>query len=147
MSRINSKMVEDFAFELDKEFERVVQGSVVRFMDIATTFIFDAILENSRVFSGYYLANHRIGIGGLDDAELEPPERGDPEPFQYLDLAAVSRNEELQKLETLDSPWVKITIGTAVPYAPILEAEDATYARGEEEGLAQAIGFFAVEEF
>jgi len=147
MAHITSKMVEDFALDLEKEFEEQVLGNLVRFMDISTTLVFDAILENSRVFSGYYLANHRIGIGGLDDAQLDPPERGDPEPFQYLDLAAASRNDELQKLTQLKEPFVKIVIGTAVPYAPILEAEDATYERGLEEGLSQAAGFFALEGF
>lgn len=144
---ISSKMLEDFSIALEKEYKEQVEKTVMRFMDIATTLVFDSILENSRVFSGYYLANHRIGIGGLDIAELDPPERGDPSPFQYLDLAATSRDFELRKLEDIKTPWIKIILGTAVPYAPILEGEDATYTRGVEEGLLQTAGFFAVERF
>ena len=70
----------------------------------------------------------------------------DPEPFQYLDVAAVSRDGELRKLTSIESPWESVTIGTAVPYAKILEGEDATYARGAEEGIQQAIAFFALED-
>lgn len=134
-----------FERDMDKAFREAVIKPVVRLHKITITLIYDALLQNSAIFSGYYMSNHRIGIGDLTDAALDPSERPeDVLPFAFIDNVLRARNQELNKIDALQDrgigDFTTVVIGTAVPYAEELEARDATYNKAAAEGSAQAAG-------
>lgn len=134
-----------FEREMDKAFREAVIKPVVALHKKTVVLIYDALLDNSAIFSGYYMSNHRIGIGGLSDALLEPSERPDDVvPFAFIDNVLRARNAELNKIDALQDrgigDFTTVVIGTAVPYADELEARDATYNKAAAEGSSKASG-------
>ena len=96
--------------------------------------IYDRIIFNSRILSGYYKSNHRIMVSG-SNAKLEPSVRPkNVEALQFVDNIESTRQRELAKLTRVKKLGLSIRIGTAVPYALELEARDATYQRSVAEG-------------
>ena len=134
-----------FERAMDTAFREAVIEPVVRLHKVTVTLVYDALLDNSAIFSGYFMSNHRIGIPVLDDAELDPAERPDDvQAFQYIDNVLRTRNAELNKLNALPArgigDFTTVVIGTAVPYAEELESRDATYNKAAAEGSQQAMG-------
>lgn len=72
------------------------------------------VVEETPVWSGYAASNHRIGVGGLEDAEVSPPIRV---AFRgaYVDEIEPTRAAEIAKLAQLSSGQV-VEVGNAVPY-------------------------------
>lgn len=134
-----------FERDMDKAFREAVVKPVVKLHKITIELIYDALIQNSAIFSGYYMSNHRIGIGDLTDALLDPPERPeDVLPFAFIDNVLRTRNQELDKTDALRDrgigDFTTVVIGTAVPYAEELEARDRTYNNATAEGSLQAAG-------
>ena len=134
-----------FERDMNEAFREAVIKPVVKLHKKTIVLIYDALLENSAIFSGYYMSNHRIGIGDLTDASLDPSERPeDVLPFAFIDNVLRARNQELNKIDALQDrsidDFTTVVIGTAVPYAEELEARDATYNKAAAEGASQAAG-------
>ncbi len=88
--------------------------------------IYEALLSPgiSRVFSGYFKSNHRVILGKTGSARLVPATRpNDATSLQFIDNVEAARAEELAKIASI-KPFTESSIGTAVPYAEILEAVD-----------------------
>lgn len=100
--------------------------------------VYREILNRAAFLSGYFKSNHRIGIGGLPDAELNPPERpDDAKPGQFAGNIPKTRQQELAKLKGL-AAFGRVVIGTAVPYSEELESRDQTYKDGAFVGGEKA---------
>ena len=134
-----------FERQMDRAFREAVIKPVVKLHKMTVVLVYDAIIDNSAIFSGYYMSNHRIGIPVLADALLDPKERPDDVlPFAFIDNVLRARNSELNKLDALRDrgigDFTTVVIGTAVPYAEELEARDGTYNKAAAEGSAEAAG-------
>ena len=134
-----------FERQMDAAFREAVIKPVVALHKRTVVLVYDALIDNSRIFSGYYMSNHRIGIGELSSAELDPDERPeDVQAFAFIDNVLRARNSELNKIDALQDrgigDFTTVFIGTAVPYALELEARDATYNKAVAEGASKASG-------
>ncbi len=98
------------------------------------TQVFLFIVNNSPVYSGYYAANHKIVIGGLErtggDFPRHPRNKSDDEDAwvdrgAFVDLIGTNEEAQLAKLNQRDKDGAirKVTIGTSVPYADAAQAE------------------------
>lgn len=91
----------------------------------------------SRIFSGYYKSNHRVLIAKNSTARLTPAKRpANAESLQFLDNIETARAEGLTKTKNIKA-FSTTLIGTAVPYANILEAVDSTYQKAADIGLSK----------
>lgn len=91
----------------------------------------------SRVFSGYYKSNHRVLVNKNSTANLIPAKRpSDAKQFQFIDNVEIARVTGLSKIDGIKAFSTTI-IGTAVPYAGILEAVDSTYQKAADIALSK----------
>ena len=91
----------------------------------------------SRIFSGYYKSNHRVLVNKNSTAVLIPAKRpDDAKLFQFLDNVETARSTGLSKIEGIKAFSTTI-IGTAVPYASVLEAVDSTYQKAADIALSK----------
>lgn len=91
----------------------------------------------SRVFSGYYKSNHRVMTQKNSTAALIPAKRpADAKQFQFIDNVEVARALGLSKIEGIKA-FSTTLIGTAVPYADVLEAVDSTYQKAADIALSK----------
>ena len=100
---------------------------------------FDALFipGASRIFSGYYKSNHRVLVQKNSTAVLIPAKRpDDAKSLQFLDNVEIARAFGLSKIEGIKA-FSTTLIGTAVPYAGILEAVDSTYQKSADIALSK----------
>jgi len=91
----------------------------------------------SRVFSGYYKSNHRVLVNKNSTAVLIPAKRpADAKQFQFIDNIEIARSTGLSKIEGIKA-FSTTLIGTAVPYADVLEAVDSTYQKAADIALSK----------
>ena len=96
-------MLNDLA-ELQRQFDQAVSESAdVAGVDMMRTLAEEAlnwVVDETPIWSGYAASNHRIGIGGLEDAEVTPSVRVS---FRgaYVEEIEPSRAAELAKLAGL----------------------------------------------
>ncbi|KKL16666.1 hypothetical protein LCGC14_2493300 [marine sediment metagenome] len=91
----------------------------------------------SRIFSGYYKSNHRVLVNKSSTANLIPAKRpADAKQFQFLDNVEIARATGLSKIDGIKA-FSTTLIGTAVPYANILEAVDSTYQKAADIALSK----------
>ncbi len=91
----------------------------------------------SRIFSGYYKSNHRVLVNKNSTAVLIPAKRpSDAKSLQFLDNVESARSLGLSKIEGIKA-FSTTLIGTAVPYANILEAVDSTYQKAADIALSK----------
>lgn len=107
---------------LERQFDEMVQEQVldagVHMMRVAVTETFNMIVDTTTVWSGYAAANQRIGVGGLEDAELDPPMRSElPPAGEFVHLIEPSRARELAKLADIEF-GEPVEVGTSVGYFP-----------------------------
>ncbi len=101
--------------------------------------MFDALFTPgaSRIFSGYYKSNHRVLVNKNSTAVLIPAKRpADAKALQFLDNVEAARSLGLSKIEGIKA-FSTTLIGTAVPYAGILEAVDSTYQKAADVALSK----------
>jgi len=91
----------------------------------------------SRIFSGYYKSNHRVLVNKSSTANLIPAKRpDDAKSLQFLDNVEIARATGLSKIDGIKA-FSTTLIGTAVPYANILEAVDSTYQKAADIALSK----------
>ncbi len=107
---------------LERDFDAMAEEQFYergrQMMRLVVSQTFNMIVDNTVVWSGYAAANQRIGIGGLEDAELNPRARGGspyPAAGEYEHLIEPTRVDELSKLADIQF-GEPVEIGTAVGY-------------------------------
>ena len=91
----------------------------------------------SRIFSGYYKSNHRVLVSRNSTAVLIPAKRpADAKQFQFIDNVEIARAFGLSKIKGIKA-FSTTLIGTAVPYADVLEAVDSTYQKAADIALSK----------
>ena len=119
-----------------------MQGRINRMSATLTqTGLFTAVqhsVENTRVWSGYHAANHKVVVNQSvvgADIELEPPVRGSqiaglegapPSRGEFEDLVEPNLQQQLAKVQQ-QKPWLEAGVANAGPCAAQLEARDGTY--------------------
>lgn len=125
-----------------KKFFSDIDGAVRDIRNEVVTYMFEFIVFNSPVWSGYYAANHKIVIGGLERTgggfPRFPAERKEWEARGAF-TALIDTNADIM-LGRLNQdptgPTRKVTIGTSVPYAEFLSGEHL-YQLAAAQALAQ----------
>lgn len=104
---------------LERDFDEMayqaIQESGIEMMQFCVAATFEHIMDVTPVWSGYAAANIRIGLGGLEDAELDPASRAPSPPSGlYEALIPITRAEELAKLDDVQfAEPVEIGVGVA----------------------------------
>lgn len=113
---------------LGREFDEMagqVHEAGIQMMRLVVSTTFQMVVQNTEIWSGFAAANVRIGIGGLDDAELLSPPRPAYESAKDPGVKAIRGKYEAQittenarELGKLDGIQFgePVEIGTAVQY-------------------------------
>ncbi len=117
---------------------RAIMNAEVELIQVLRTIIedaYDAIINASPIFTGYYASNHRITIrgenrsikAGSSTPKLFPSSkpRVTTENIYFANISS-ARSEELAKLNDLEVGDT-VMISTAVPYAEEIEQNHSVY--------------------
>lgn len=108
--------------KFDRAMEKQLNAAEQTLQDIHVNLVrltYEKVHEFSPVYSGYYVANHRISFNGDAGISLNPKKRNGREGAHRGQIESAKQGE-LAKLSSKDVPAV-VTLGTAVPYAEYME--------------------------
>ena len=124
------EIVEDAVGEFEEDYQRLAKG------------LYDQVVQNSPVLTGYYKTNHSIIIksangqfkkgGGGGKGTLQPPQKDSEEPGAYINNLGGRVSTEKAKIDDLELGDI-FTVLTEVPYADEVEQKHLVYGRAKAE--------------
>lgn len=131
--------------EFDKRIDVVmkeVEQSSIKLQRLICECVYEKLIENSPIITGYYCANHRVALNANEALKLDPAEKPiNAVRGQFIDKIEETRSTEINRIRKMKYGDT-VTIGTAVPYADDVEVRHRVYNKSQIEGLELALSLF-----